>query len=87
MRTFGLLIAATIFLGLPEAEANCKIYSGSGYNQAGWVEGSKVYSGSGYTQVGWFDGTKIYSGTGYTQVGWADGCMRMSTAAGALLLL
>ena len=89
-----ILILAILLLTFGSINAQCKVYSGTGYSakQIGYFEAGKIYSGTGYSakQVGYFEAGKIYSGTGYSakQVGSIEsgggGC---SAAASFLLLL
>ena len=73
-----LLILATMLLTFSFANAQSKIYSGTGTSygkQIGYMDGQKFYSGTGTSygkQIGYIDGVKIYSGTGTsygTQIG------------------
>ncbi len=88
-----LLILTTMLHTFGFVNAQCKVYSGTGYSakQIGYFDGGKIYSGTGYSakQIGYIEGEKIYNGTGYSakQVGYIESPGGWSSASAAFLLL
>jgi len=73
-----LLIVSILLITFGSINAQCPVYSGTGYSakQIGYFDGGKIYSGTGYSakQIGYIEGEKIFSGTGYSakQVGYFE---------------